>query len=41
MYCASKAGALGLMRGLRTKLPAKGITVNLIAPWMTGRAIKS
>ena len=41
MYCAAKAGALCLMWGLRTKLPEKGITVNLTAPWMTGRIIAS
>lgn len=35
-YCASKAGVLGLMRALRTQLPKDNITVNMIAPWMTG-----
>lgn len=37
MYCAAKAGVLGLMRGLRSTLPAKNISINLIAPWMTGK----
>lgn len=37
MYCAAKAGVLGLMRGLRSTLPAKNISINMIAPWMTGK----
>jgi hypothetical protein len=36
-YCAATAGALGLMRALRTQMPALNATVNLIAPWMTGK----
>ncbi|OQV05084.1 hypothetical protein CLAIMM_09877 [Cladophialophora immunda] len=36
IYCAAKAGVLGLMRGLRSRLLDKGISVNMIAPWMTG-----
>lgn len=36
-YCAAKAGALGLMRALRTQMPPLNATVNLIAPWMTGK----
>ena len=35
-YCASKSAVLGLMRALRTQLPKENITVNMIAPWMTG-----
>lgn len=35
-YCASKAAVLGLMRALRSQLPRRNITVNMIAPWMTG-----
>lgn len=35
-YCASKAAVLGLMRALRSQLPKRNITVNMIAPWMTG-----
>lgn len=35
-YCASKAAIVGLMRALRTQLPKRNITVNMIAPWMTG-----
>ncbi|KAF1344971.1 hypothetical protein BDV97DRAFT_373321 [Delphinella strobiligena] len=35
MYCAAKAGVLGLMRGLRSTLPEKNISINMIAPWMT------
>ncbi|TVY25649.1 Tropinone reductase-like [Lachnellula hyalina] len=34
-YCAAKAGVLGLMRGLRSVLPEKNISINMIAPWMT------
>lgn len=36
-YCASKAAVLGLMRAMRTQLPKMNITVNMIAPWMTGK----
>lgn len=36
MYCAAKAGVLGLMRSLRTQLIKKNVTINMIAPWMTG-----
>lgn len=36
LYCASKAGILGFMRGLRTQLIKDNITVNMVAPWMTG-----
>ncbi|OBT82662.1 hypothetical protein VE02_07938 [Pseudogymnoascus sp. 03VT05] len=36
LYCASKAGILGLMRSLRTQvLKNDNFTVNMIAPWMT------
>ncbi|OIW34929.1 NAD(P)-binding protein [Coniochaeta ligniaria NRRL 30616] len=35
LYCAGKAGVLGLMRGMRKGLPSDKITVNMIAPWMT------
>ncbi|EXJ86758.1 hypothetical protein A1O3_03712 [Capronia epimyces CBS 606.96] len=34
-YCAAKTGVLGLMRSLRTQLPRRNITINMIAPWMT------
>ncbi|KAG9964051.1 hypothetical protein KCU61_g3034, partial [Aureobasidium melanogenum] len=35
-YCASKAGVMGLMRGLRTQLLKKSnVTINMVAPWMT------
>lgn len=36
LYCASKTGVLGLLRGLRTQVEARGVTVNMVAPWMTG-----
>lgn len=36
LYCASKMGVLGLLRGLRTQVEARGVTVNMVAPWMTG-----
>jgi NAD(P)-dependent dehydrogenase (short-subunit alcohol dehydrogenase family) len=35
LYCAAKAGVVGLMRGMRTQLIKGNITVNVIAPWMT------
>jgi len=35
VYCAAKAGVLGLMRSLRTQLPRDNITINMVAPWMT------
>lgn len=38
-YCASKAGVLGLMRGLRTQLPKHNVTVNMITPWFTGKPL--
>ncbi|KAH8595664.1 hypothetical protein B0O99DRAFT_709264 [Bisporella sp. PMI_857] len=35
-YSVSKAGVMGLMRGLRTQLPKNNnVTVNMVAPWMT------
>lgn len=38
LYCASKAGILGLMRSLRTQvLKNDNFTVNMIAPWMTSK----
>ena len=36
LYCASKAGVLGLMRSLRSQLVKRNVTVNVVAPWMTG-----
>ncbi|KAI0121260.1 hypothetical protein BJ170DRAFT_644266 [Xylariales sp. AK1849] len=39
LYCAGKAGVLGLMRGLRKALPSDKITVNMVAPWMTVTAM--
>ncbi|KAH6976476.1 hypothetical protein BKA56DRAFT_524003, partial [Ilyonectria sp. MPI-CAGE-AT-0026] len=35
LYCAAKAGVLGLMRGLRSKADEKNFTVNVVAPWLT------
>ncbi|PNS14174.1 hypothetical protein CAC42_6687 [Sphaceloma murrayae] len=35
LYCAAKAGVLGLMRSLRTQLIKDGTSVNMVAPWMT------
>ncbi|KAF2144754.1 uncharacterized protein K452DRAFT_245860 [Aplosporella prunicola CBS 121167] len=35
LYCASKAGVLGLMRSLRSQLVKRNVTVNVVAPWMT------
>ncbi|KAK6066669.1 hypothetical protein SCUP234_11978 [Seiridium cupressi] len=39
LYCAGKAGVLGLMRGMRRGLPSENITVNMVAPWMTVTAM--
>jgi NAD(P)-dependent dehydrogenase (short-subunit alcohol dehydrogenase family) len=36
LYCGTKAGLLGVMRGLRTLLVEKNMTINLVAPWATG-----
>lgn len=36
LYCAGKAGILGLMRGLRLSPPCNNMSVNMVAPWMTG-----
>lgn len=35
LYCASKAGVLGLLRGMRTQMPKQNMTINMVAPWMT------
>lgn len=35
LYCSSKAGVLGLLRGMRTQLPRRNVTINMVAPWMT------
>ncbi|KAF9891616.1 hypothetical protein FE257_003627 [Aspergillus nanangensis] len=35
LYCAAKTGVLGLMRALRSQLPKRNITTNVVAPWMT------
>lgn len=39
LYCAAKAGVLGLMRALRSQVIKKNITVNMVAPWMTSMSI--
>lgn len=38
MYCAAKSGVVGLMRGLRSEVVKKNVTVNTVAPWMTGNS---
>lgn len=35
-YCAAKHGVLGLMRGLRSRVLDWNVTINMVAPWMTG-----
>lgn len=35
-YGACKAGVLGLMRSFRPTAPKAGVSVNMVAPWMTG-----
>lgn len=37
MYCAAKAGVLGLMRGMRSEVIKKNVTINTVAPWLTGK----
>ncbi|KAF2099802.1 NAD(P)-binding protein [Rhizodiscina lignyota] len=39
LYMASKTGVLGLMRGLRTWVVEKNMTINLVAPWATDTAM--
>jgi NAD(P)-dependent dehydrogenase (short-subunit alcohol dehydrogenase family) len=36
MYYAAKSGILGLMRGLRSEVVKRNVTVNVVAPWLTG-----
>ncbi|KAG2026559.1 hypothetical protein GB937_001340 [Aspergillus fischeri] len=36
MYCAAKSGILGLMRALRSEVGKRNVTVNVVAPWLTG-----
>ncbi|EKG10478.1 Short-chain dehydrogenase/reductase SDR [Macrophomina phaseolina MS6] len=36
LYCASKMGVLGFLRGIRTQVEARNVTINMVAPWMTG-----
>lgn len=40
LYCASKMGVLGLLRGMRTHVEARNVTVNMVAPWMTGELLQ-
>ncbi|CAK7236644.1 hypothetical protein SBRCBS47491_009708 [Sporothrix bragantina] len=35
MYCAAKSGVLGLIRGLRSEVVKKNVTINTVAPWLT------
>ncbi|VUC37778.1 unnamed protein product [Clonostachys rosea] len=35
MYCAAKAGVVGLMRALRSEVVNRNVTVNVVAPWLT------
>jgi NAD(P)-dependent dehydrogenase (short-subunit alcohol dehydrogenase family) len=35
MYSTAKAGLLGMIRSLRNDLAKQGITINLVAPWVT------
>ncbi|KAL6408625.1 hypothetical protein AUP68_07569 [Ilyonectria robusta] len=37
LYSAAKAGLVGMMRSLRHDLPKQGITINVVAPWMTSK----
>ncbi|KAH7242849.1 hypothetical protein B0J15DRAFT_501532 [Fusarium solani] len=38
MYCAAKAGIVGLMRALYPELEGTNVTVNTVAPWLTGKS---
>lgn len=40
-YGAAKAGVLGLMRAFRQTAPKANISVNIVAPWMTGILLNS
>ncbi|KAH7161910.1 hypothetical protein EDB81DRAFT_756408 [Dactylonectria macrodidyma] len=35
LYATAKAGLAGMMRSLRHDLPKQGVTINVVAPWMT------
>lgn len=35
VYTASKHGVVGLMRGLYLSAREEGVSVNVVAPWMT------
>jgi NAD(P)-dependent dehydrogenase (short-subunit alcohol dehydrogenase family) len=39
LYCAAKTGLVGLMRGLRTQLVKRNITINVVCPWLTVTAM--
>jgi NAD(P)-dependent dehydrogenase (short-subunit alcohol dehydrogenase family) len=36
LYCAAKAGVLGLMRAMYPEVAKTNVTVNVVAPWLTG-----
>ena len=38
LYCVAKAGILGSMRSLRTQLIKRNVTINMVAPWLTGKS---
>ncbi|KAL1903735.1 hypothetical protein Sste5344_010572 [Sporothrix stenoceras] len=37
MYCAAKAGVVAVMRGLRSEVVKRNVTINTVAPWLTSR----
>lgn len=37
LYTAAKMGVLGLMRGLRCMLVGRKVSINMVAPWATGK----
>lgn len=39
LYTTAKTGLLGLMRSLRSELVKKNTSVNIVAPWLTGKCI--
>lgn len=40
LYSSAKAGVLGLMRAFRKTAPMVNVSVNAVAPWMTGKWLK-
>ena len=39
LYCAAKAGVLGFMRAIKYDVAIRNATINVVAPWLTGKLI--